>query len=294
MLSQITKLKINFFKKLTNNKHSQEVYFSAENLTQYSQKSAVENQDVFEHIEKDEILAQETPVALVYNGISHTVMMCTPTDLADFAVGFSLTEGIIDKAADIYGIDCIETCNGIEVHIELATRCFVRLKELRRTLTGRTGCGICGSEQLEQVSKNITKLDRTLQFDLNLLDGCLEKLYEKQNLGKQTGSTHAAAFFDPQGNLLAIREDVGRHVALDKLLGWHAKVNQPQGFILISSRASYEMVQKTATCGIEMLAAISAGTELAVRTAQEADLTLIGFVREGRATVYHGVERIKY
>lgn len=286
MLNLITKSKIYFFKNLTNEKHFQQ----QENLN----KSAVENLPVFEQIEKEENLAVEMPVALVYNGISHTVMMCSPQDLVDFAVGFSLTEGIIDKAGDIYGIDIVENCHGVEVQIELATRCFVRLKELRRTLTGRTGCGICGAEQLEQVSKNFAKLDRTLQFDLSILQDCLQRFNQAQDLGKQTGSTHAAAFFDTHGNLLAIREDVGRHVALDKLLGWYAKSNQPQGWILVSSRASYEMVQKVATCGIELLAAMSAGTELAVRTAQQADLTLIGFAREGRATVYNGVERIIY
>ena len=243
--------------------------------------------------EKEETLAVETPVALVYNGISHTVMMCTPDNLEDFAMGFSLTEGIIDKPSDIYGIDVVESCNGIEVQIELATRCFVRLKELRRTLTGRTGCGICGSEQLEQVTKKLPKLDRTLAFNIALLDDCLNTIYQAQQLGKATGATHAAGFFDMNGNLLAIREDVGRHVALDKLLGWHAKANKPQGFVLVTSRASYEMVQKVATCGVEILAAISAGTELAVKMAQETDLTLLGFAREGRATIYHGAERVK-
>lgn len=242
---------------------------------------------------KTETLAVEIPVALVYNGISHTVMMCTPTDLEDFAIGFSLTEGIIDKPNDIYGIDIVESCHGIEVQIELATRCFVRLKELRRTLTGRTGCGICGSEQLEQVTKKLPKLNRTLQFDIRLLDNCLSAVYSAQTLGKETGATHAAAFFDVQGKLLAIREDVGRHVALDKLLGWYAQNQTPQGFVLVTSRASYEMVQKVATCGVEMLAAISAGTELALKMAQDTDLTLIGFAREGRATIYCGVERIK-
>lgn len=242
---------------------------------------------------KNETLAIEMPVALVYNEISHTVMMCTPSDLEDFAMGFSLTEGIIDKPTDIYGLDIVESCHGIEIQIELATRCFVRLKELRRTLTGRTGCGICGSEQLEQVTKKLPKLDRTLSFDITLLDSCLSEIYNAQMLGKATGSTHAAAFFDITGKLLAIREDVGRHVALDKLLGWHAKNHKPQGFVLVTSRASYEMVQKVATCGVEMLAAISAGTELAVKMAQETDLTLIGFAREGRATIYTGMERLQ-
>lgn len=241
---------------------------------------------------KNDVLALEVPVALVYNGISHAVMMCTPENLEDFAVGFSLTEGIIDKPGDIYGIDVVENFNGVEVQIELATRCFVRLKDIRRNLTGRTGCGICGTEQLEQVTRKLPKTDRTLRFDLNSLEACSVKLQRAQMLGKQTGSTHAVGFFSGQGELLAIREDVGRHVALDKLLGWHANNSRPQGFAFTTSRASYEMVQKTARCGIEMLVAISAATELAVRTAKDTDLTLIGFAREGRATVYTGAERL--
>lgn len=288
-MTWITKLKINFFKKLTNLKQSNKTNQSAVDFS-----SVLPSQEMMVEEEKEEILAVETPVALVYNGISHTVMMCSPRDLEDFALGFSLAEGIIDQASDIYGIDVEPTCNGIEVQIELATRCFVRLKDLRRTMAGRTGCGICGSEQLEQVTKILPKLDRTLRLDLNLLDDCLDKLHAAQELGKLTGATHAAAFFTPQGELLAVREDVGRHVALDKLLGRHAKIGKPQGFVLVTSRASYEMVQKTAACGIELLASISAGTELAVRTAQQADLTLIGFTRQGRATVYSAKERLVF
>ena len=242
--------------------------------------------------EKQDSLAKEVPVALVYNDISHTVMMCSPRDLEDFAMGFSLTEGIIDKPADIYGIDIEEVCNGMEARIELATRCFVALKDHRRTLTGRTGCGICGAEQIQQVYKNIAKLDRTLTVNAAQLDDCLQKLYDAQELGKQTGSTHAAGFFSIAGELLAIREDVGRHVALDKLLGWHAKAGKPRGFLLVTSRASYEMVQKTVSCGIEMLIAMSAATDLAVQMAEQYDLTLVGFAREGRATVYSGKERL--
>ena len=169
-------------------------------------------------VEKQDSLAAEVPVSLVYNGIAHTVMMCSPQDLEDFALGFSLAEGIIEKKADIYGIDVVEVCNGIEVQIELSSRQFVALKDYRRTLTGRTGCGICGTEQISQVYKKLPKLDRTFQFNLNLLDGCLAQLQANQTLGKETGATHAAAFFDLSGNLLAIREDVGRHVALDKLI----------------------------------------------------------------------------
>ena len=270
-MSWITKRTINFIKNLTNP------------VTSDSDIIVTERQDT---------LAKEIPVALVYNDIAHTVMMCSPRDLEDFAIGFSLTEGIIDKPADIYGIDIEEVCNGIEARIELATRCFVALKDHRRTLTGRTGCGICGAEQIQQVYKNIKKLDRTLTLNVRQFDTCLQQLYEAQELGKQTGSTHAAAFFSAEGKLLTIREDVGRHVALDKLLGWHAKADKPRGFIVVTSRASYEMVQKTVSCGIEMLVAISAATDLAVQMAEQYYLTLVGFAREGRATIYSGKERL--
>ena len=244
--------------------------------------------------EKEDDLAVEIPVSLVYNGISHAVMMCSPKNLEDFALGFSLTEGIIDKPSDIYGIDVIEACNGIEVQIELSSRKFMTLKEHRRNLTGRTGCGICGTEQLNQVYKHFPKLEHTFQFDINRLDSCLTTLQIHQQLAQQTGATHACAFFDLQGNMLAIREDVGRHVALDKLLGWYAKTDKPQGFILASSRASYEMIQKTIACGIEMLVTISAATDLAVKMANEHNLTLIGFAREGRGNVYCGKVRLKF
>ena len=270
-MSWITKRTINFIKNLTN--------------------PATSDSDIIV-TERQDTLAKEVPVALVYNDIAHTVMMCSPRDVEDFAMGFSLTEGIIDKPADIYGIDIEEVCNGMEARIELATRCFVALKDHRRTLTGRTGCGICGAEQIQQVYKNVAKLDRTLTFNIRQFDTCLQQLYEAQELGKQTGSTHAAAFFSVEGKLLAIREDVGRHVALDKLLGWHAKADKPQGFIVVTSRASYEMVQKTVSCGIEMLVAISAATDLAVQMAEQYNLTLVGFARESRATIYSGKERL--
>lgn len=242
--------------------------------------------------QKEDILAVEMPVSLVYNGISHAVMMCSPNNLEDFALGFSLTEGIINKPEDIYGIDVVEVCNGIEVQIELSSRKFMALKEHRRNLTGRTGCGICGTEQLNQVYKTFPKLDCTFQFDLNLLDSCLIDLQKNQLLGCKTGATHACAFFDLYGSMLAIYEDVGRHVALDKLLGWHAKSGKPRGFILASSRASYEMVQKIVACGVEMLVTISAATDLAVTMAEKHNLTLIGFAREGKGNIYSGHLRL--
>ena len=262
---QITKIGINLFKKLTSNQQNT-------NNSQYTQKT--------------DFLIKEEPTALIYNGISHTVMMCTPNNLEDFALGFSLAEGIIQHPREIYNIDITTGCQGIEIHMELATRCFVALKEHRRTLVGRTGCGICGTESLNQAIKILPKLEKNIQFNLNLLDNCLSTLKSAQTLGQQTGAAHAAAFFTTNGEMLAIREDVGRHIALDKLLGWHAQNNHPKGFILVTSRASYEMVQKAVTCGVEMLIAVSAATDLAVKMAEESNLTLIGFARPGRANIY--------
>lgn len=279
-MTWITNLKVSFCKKVTNSPQNDNDFFSSNNYI-------VEE-------EKKETLAREVPVALVYNGISHTVMMCSPHQLTDFAIGFSLAEGIIQHPSEIYSLEVQEKAQGIEVHIELSSRRFMQLKQHRRSLAGRTGCGICGTEQLNQVYKNLPKLDRTLQVELRLFDSCLQQLEQAQQLGQQTGATHACGFFDPQGKLLAIREDVGRHVALDKLLGWHAQHQQPKGFILTTSRASYEMVQKTVSCHIEMLVAISAVTDLAVQMAQQSNLTLVGFTRPKRATIYCGKVRLVF
>ncbi|AHG77281.1 Protein FdhD [Mannheimia varigena USDA-ARS-USMARC-1312] len=240
-------------------------------------------------------LISEVPVALVYNGISHTVMMTTPSDLDDFALGFSLAEGILNSPQELYGLDVIEQENGVEIQLEISTRQFVALKDKRRSMAGRTGCGICGVEQLEQVNQSckIVKRNNRLQ-GLNplILESCLEQLENAQILSKETGASHAAAFFSMQGELLAIREDVGRHVALDKLIGWYAKASYPNGFVFVTSRASFEMVQKCLAVGIEMLCAISATTEMAVKMARDNQFTLLAFTRKGKSTIYSGEERL--
>lgn len=240
-------------------------------------------------------LISEVPVALVYNGISHTVMMTTPSDLEDFALGFSLAEGILNTPQELYGLDVIEQPTGIEIQLEISTRQFVLLKDKRRSMAGRTGCGICGVEQLEQINQSckIVKKNNRLQgINPLILEDCLAQLEQAQALSKQTGASHAAAFFSPEGKLLAIREDVGRHVALDKLIGWYAKAGFPLGFVFVTSRASFEMVQKCLAVGIEMLCAISATTEMAVNMAVENQFTLLAFARKGKATIYSGQERI--
>ena len=243
--------------------------------------------------EFSDTLANEVAVALVYNGISHTVMMCSPIDLEDFAVGFSLTEGIINDPEEIYDIQVKPVSRGVEVHIELASRCLHQLKAQRRTLAGRTGCGICGTEQLQQVVRNIPPLPQNNLFDISLLDNVLHQLNKAQVLGAETGSTHAAAWISEAGELLGIREDVGRHVALDKLIGMRSRKGWYRGAVLVTSRASFEMVQKSAAAGIEILFAISAATTMAVELAEQTNLTLVGFCRLGRATVYTCASRLQ-
>ncbi|QFU22236.1 formate dehydrogenase accessory sulfurtransferase FdhD [Shewanella eurypsychrophilus] len=241
-----------------------------------------------------DLLVVETPIALIYNGISHVVLMCTSDDLEELAVGFSLTEGIIEHYHDIHDIEVVRSCNGIELHIELANRCLSKLKNHRRNLVGRTGCGICGTESLERFEKPLSKLAFTLSFHVEHIDIALEQLNQHQQLNALTGATHAAAYVSTSGELLAIREDVGRHIALDKLIGYIASNKLTGGVILVTSRASYEMVQKTITAGVEVLLAISAATEMAVTLAKENNLTLIGFCRPGRANIYSHIGRIEH
>lgn len=239
-------------------------------------------------------LAQEVPVALVYNGISHVVMMASPKDLTQFAIGFSLSEGIIDHPQEIYGMEVVQVCNGLEVQIELSSRRFMGLKERRRALAGRTGCGVCGVEQLNDIGKPITPLPFSQTFTLTNLDVALEALHTVQPIGQLSGCTHAAAWILPSGEIAGGHEDVGRHVALDKLLGRRAGESEvwQQGAALVSSRASYEMVQKAAMCGVEILFAVSAATTLAVEVAERCNLTLVGFCKPGRATVYTHPQRL--
>ena len=241
-----------------------------------------------------DFLAEEVPVALVYNGISHVVMMASPKDLELFAIGFSLSEGIIEHPPDTSGMDVVQACNGLEVQIELSSRRFMGLKERRRALAGRTGCGVCGVEQLNDIGKPVSPLPFTQTFNLAHLDPALEHLNDVQPIGQLSGCTHAAAWVLPSGEIAGGHEDVGRHVALDKLLGRRARESEvwQQGAALVSSRASYEMVQKSAMCGVEILFAVSAATTLAVEVAERCNLTLVGFCKPGRATIYTHPQRL--
>lgn len=242
---------------------------------------------------QEDYLAEEVAVALVYNGISHVVMMCTPHNLEAFAIGFSLSEGIIERPEQIYGITLSPHPLGVEVHIELASRCFMALKQRRRSLAGRTGCGLCGTEQLAMLAHPRQPLPFTQRFSLSHLSSAFEQLKHLQPIGQQTACTHIAAWVGCHGNVCAGYEDIGRHVALDKLLGARANADWgEEGCVLISSRASYEMVQKAISCGVEILCAASAATQRAVDIAQEYGLTLVGFSRGTRAVIYTHAQRV--
>lgn len=235
-----------------------------------------------------DVVAEEVPVALEYNGISHAVMMATPAYLEDFALGFSLTEGILADSSELYDCDIVPGEEGIQIQMTVASARFVALKEKRRNLTGRTGCGLCGAETLAQAIRHPPAVSSSAAFSAEAVYAALESMQQQQQLQQQTGATHAAAWMDSDGQIRLVREDVGRHNALDKLIGALARDRQDfsHGAAMITSRASYEMVQKAATVGIGFIAAISAPTALAIRLAGETGVTLFGFVRRQGHVVY--------
>ena len=241
----------------------------------------------------EDCLAEETPVALIYNGISHAVMLATAENLEDFALGFSLSEGILQNVDELYGIEVQVQNNGIELHCEIASERFVQLKERRRTLAGKTGCGICGAENLAQAMNYPLPLKIKRTFDATAILSGIHAIQSQQKLQQKTGATHASAYVKVDGTVSLVREDVGRHNALDKLVGALAKQETDKtGFIITTSRASFEMVQKTASAGVSMLVAVSAPTGLAVRVADQCSLTLVGFARDNRYVVYSHAENI--
>ena len=238
-------------------------------------------------------LAEEVPVALVFNGVSHAVMLASPDHLDDFALGFGLTEGLLADARELYGMDVQRTAQGIELQLDVASACEWRLKERRRNLAGRTGCGLCGTESLDQVQRATLPAAPVLRLQSGVLGQAQRALREWQAVQQLTGAAHAAAWCDLQGSIVLLREDIGRHNALDKLVGAMAKAgtDPTQGWVLVTSRASFEMVQKTAMAGAGLLAAVSAPTTLAVDLAQRCGLALAGFVRGDDFVVYTHPER---
>lgn len=239
-------------------------------------------------------VAEEVPVAMIYNGISHVVMLATPDNLEQFGLGFSLTEGILHSANELYDLEVVRRSEGIELQMTIPQQRFVALKEQRRNLAGRTGCGLCGAESLQQVRRKINSIPLQQQFKPEAIHTALCNLPTIQTLQQYTGAVHAAAWIEADGSITHITEDVGRHNALDKLIGTLATsdVNLSAGFALVTSRASYEMVQKSATMGISMLVAVSGPTGLAIQLAQQAGLTLVGFARNGGHVIYTHSQRL--
>lgn len=241
----------------------------------------------------EDFVIQECPIALVYNGISHVVMMATPIDLVEFAKGFSLSEGIIPNLHALYAIDVQHSELGIVIEMKIASSAFVKLKLQRRQLVGRSGCGLCGIESLQQFEQLLPQV--TTPFNpnwLNQIEPAVKNLNFHQPLTGLTGAAHAAAWVE-QGEIKAIFEDVGRHNALDKLLGYIAiqNIQVAEGFVFMTSRASYELIRKCAQLNIAMLATISAPSTLAIDLAKQAGLTLASFCREKRFALYTQIQQ---
>jgi FdhD protein len=235
-------------------------------------------------LEVEDMVVEERPVALVYNGISHAVMMATPADLEDFALGFSLSEGIIDHPGECYGIEVTVAKSGaagISVEVDIAGRAFAGLKERRRAMAGRTGCGLCGVDSLDQVCRPLPKLAPARGFTAGGVRRALAAINERQVLTRLTGAAHAAAWCAMDGMLRLVREDVGRHNALDKVIGAMARGPETPagGFLLITSRVSFEMAQKASLAGVSALVGMSAPTLAAVELAEAAGMTLLAFAR---------------
>ena len=240
-------------------------------------------------------VAEEAPIALVYQGVPNVVMLATPADLEDFAVGFTVSEGLVANQGEIHEIRIEEGAAAIDVHIRIAPARFSALLQQRRNLTGRTGCGLCGAETVEQAMRPVNTVPAGPQVDADELHAALRDLSSRQPVNARTGSVHAAGWVVAGKGLHSVREDVGRHNALDKTIGslLRAGMDLAKGYMLITSRASFEMVQKSATVGIGLLAAVSAPTGLAVSTAEKSGMTLIGFARAGQHVAYAHPHKIK-
>ena len=241
----------------------------------------------------DAPLASEVPVALVYNGRPHAVMMCTPADLEDFGVGFTLTE-LIAAPGDITRVDVVKYARGIELQIEIPAAAADALASRGRAIVGRTGCGLCGVEVIDEALREPRMVASPLRVAREALWKASESLGAQQPLNRDTNAIHAAAWAASDGTLRVVREDVGRHNALDKVIGALARAKQDaaSGFAVVTSRASYELVQKAAVAGIPLLAAVSRPTALAVDLAEQAGITLIGLLRGRTANVYTHHNRV--
>lgn len=237
-----------------------------------------------EHAQR-ETLAAETAIALLYNGLSHAVMMATPADLEDFATGFSVTEGIVANAGAVTLVDVTVTADGISLQMHIAQADYDVLVERSRNLTGRTGCGLCGAGTLAAAIRPVRPVAMPVLPERETIRAGFARLTAAQPLNDVTGALHAAAVIAADGTRFT-REDIGRHNAIDKAIGACLRANAAPRILLVTSRASYEVVHKAAQVGCGLVAAISAPTALAVRLAREAGITLVGFARDERLTIY--------
>ena len=240
-------------------------------------------------------LPDEVPVAVVFNGETQAVMMTTPADLADFGLGFAIGEGIISSSTQIEGLEIVEHDQGIEVRMLLEDSAAQRLQTRRRAMTGPVGCGLCGIDSLEQAIRPLPVVQSNLKLTQDEVAAASDALRAFQPLHDQTHAAHAAGFLIPDHGIVAAREDVGRHNALDKLVGHlhHANIAPATGAIVMTSRISVELVQKAALAGCPVLIAVSAPTALAVRCAEQAGITLAAFARGGGFDLYSHPERIE-
>ncbi len=240
------------------------------------------------------LIPEETPIAFTYGGSTHAVMMATPADLEDFAAGFAVTEGLIDLDAGPLEVEIVSSDLGVELRSWLPDEGQRQYAARRRSLAGPTGCGLCGIESLEQAAREPPSVGDELRVEAAELIRAMDRLPEDQTLNRQTRAVHGAAFWRPSDNLLILREDVGRHNALDKLAGAMLRrgIAGKDGVVLMTSRVSVELIQKAARIGAPVIAAISAPTALAVRTAEACGMTLIAVMRGRDFEVFTHPERI--
>jgi len=240
-------------------------------------------------------VAEEEPVALTYQRTPHVVMLTTPANLEDLGVGFTLSEAVVERPDEIKSVELVREAGRFEVRIGIAGERFAALLQRQRNLSGRTGCGLCGAETIEQAIRHPAPVGAGPAVAVSELHQALIELQRRQPLNAETGSVHAAAWALPGKGIQLVREDVGRHNALDKVIGAliRSGTDPAHGYCIVTSRASYEMVQKAATVGITMLAAVSAPTALAIRLALDARVTLIGFARAHRHVVYAHPQRLQ-